>query len=69
MGVIFDDLMFPGFQTTGNPLPFPYVLPRESPGLSIFNGTDPNGDWTLTITDIFPDSDTGVLNEWSLDID
>lgn len=33
--------------------------------LSAFNGEDPNGVWTLTISDNAP-GDTGTLNSWSL---
>jgi hypothetical protein len=32
--------------------------------LSVFSGSQFGGDWTLSITDIFPDSDDGTLVEW-----
>jgi len=34
--------------------------------LSIYDGLDVAGDWTLTITDTFPYSDDGVLNGWGV---
>ncbi len=40
-----------------------YFIPSNS--LSIFNGLDPYGDWTLTITDGYAGND-GILNSWSL---
>ncbi len=40
-----------------------YYSPSNS--LSVFNGLDPYGDWTLTITDGYAGND-GVLNSWSL---
>jgi subtilisin-like proprotein convertase family protein len=41
------------------------LVPEEA--LGAFIGEDPNGTWTLTITDDLA-SDTGSLNSWSLDI-
>ncbi|WP_299223005.1 T9SS type A sorting domain-containing protein [uncultured Psychroserpens sp.] len=35
--------------------------------LSIFNGMDPSGDWTILIADFFA-GDTGTLDDWSIDI-
>ena len=40
-----------------------YYSPSNS--LSVFNGLDPYGDWTLTITDGYAGND-GILNSWSL---
>jgi hypothetical protein len=40
-----------------------YFVPSNS--LSVFNGLDPYGDWTLTITDGYAGND-GILNSWSL---
>jgi subtilisin-like proprotein convertase family protein/MFS family permease len=77
-GTVWDDSADPGGQvpyvsndglvtdhayvngTTASPL-----APEEA--LAAFNGEDPNGDWTLTISD---DSfeDGGTLNKWSLDL-
>jgi subtilisin-like proprotein convertase family protein len=39
---------------------------RPSLSLSIVNGEDPNGIWTLEITDTFPIEDDGALNSWTL---
>ncbi|MBR58381.1 MAG: hypothetical protein CMH54_10215 [Myxococcales bacterium] len=36
--------------------------------LSVFNGTAPQGTWTLTVSDSYPGSDDGVLNSWSVDV-
>jgi len=35
--------------------------------LSVFNGLDPNGDWTLTVSDN-EGQDTGTLDEWTIEI-
>jgi subtilisin-like proprotein convertase family protein len=51
---VFDDLV------TETPL-----VPEEA--LGAFIGEDPNGTWTLDITDD-ASADTGTLNSWSLDI-
>ncbi|MBB5208924.1 S8 family serine peptidase [Chiayiivirga flava] len=45
----------------------PYTLTyRPVEPLATFAGIDPNGDWTLEITDMFPAEDDGTLNQWSL---
>lgn len=44
--------------------PFSSTFSPSSP-LSAFNGENPNGVWTLTITDN-ASNDTGTLNSWSL---
>ncbi len=44
--------------------PFSSTFAPSSP-LSAFNGQDPNGVWTLTVSD-HQGSDTGTLNGWSL---
>ena len=36
--------------------------------LTAFRGEDPNGVWTLTVTDDVPGIDFGDMNAWSLDI-
>ena len=40
---------------------------RRQAGLSVFNGMNPNGDWTLFIADLSPGG-AAILNNWSLDI-
>jgi len=35
--------------------------------LSAFDGLDPNGDWTISVSDAFS-GDTGTLNQWSLHV-
>ena len=53
-----------------NTLPCPPVgsgvYQPEEP-LSVFNGTDPQGDWTLTISDAF-NNDGGALLTWGLEV-
>jgi hypothetical protein len=34
--------------------------------LSVFDGEDPNGTWTLTLTDAFEGSDDGTLQTWCI---
>lgn len=46
-------------QTTGTYEP--------SGDLTVFNGLDSTGDWTITVTDFF-NQDTGQLNNWSLEV-
>lgn len=36
--------------------------------LSAFDGDDPNGDWTLTVSDGFPASDNGTLQTWCVNL-
>ena len=44
-----------------------FSLPAYSPleALSAFQGSDVNGEWTLTVTDS-SSGETGVLNSWSI---
>lgn len=42
------------------------VAPQQP--LSTFNNISPLGQWTLTVTDIFPQADGGSINAWSLEI-
>lgn len=39
---------------------------RPQKALGVFNGEDANGDWTLTITDSFP-QDEGQLDSWEVE--
>jgi len=51
----------------GDALPAP--IPQDPSGLlSTFNGTNPNGTWSLYVLDDSP-GDVGVLHGWSLSID
>lgn len=43
-----------------------FLVPQEA--LAAFDGLDAAGDWTLTVTDVFPGADDGTLNEWCLNI-
>jgi cysteine-rich repeat protein len=46
---------------------YPLALtPAES--LDVFNGTEAQGDWTLTVTDEDTSSDDGVFNNWTLNV-
>lgn len=61
----FDDDFF--FNPIGSGIaPFSSTYAPSSP-LSAFNGEDPNGVWTLTVSDAAL-IDTGTLNSWSLDL-
>lgn len=40
---------------------------RPQQALSAFNGESANGEWTLSITDSFP-QDEGLLNSWSVEL-
>lgn len=51
------DLSVPAISGTLTPSP---------DALSVFNGEDSAGDWTLTITDALGSFDDGVFNEWCL---
>lgn len=54
-----------GADTFASPAPLgPY-----SSALSAFNGSNPNGVWTLYVVDDFPSSDGGSLTGWSLSIE
>src|SRR5215217_1744258 len=77
-GTTFDDQANPGGQvpyatnpglTTDNPyannVAATPLAPEEA--LAAFNGEDPNGTWTLTISDDLA-GDGGTLNNWRLDI-
>lgn len=77
-GTVWDDSANPGGQvpyTSNNGLVTDHVyanlvlasplVPEEA--LAAFVGEDPNGVWTLTISDDLG-GDTGTLNSWSLDI-
>ena len=35
-------------------------------GLGLLNGIDPNGNWTLEVSDLFGPADDGVLKNWTL---
>ncbi len=47
--------------------PAPAPAPTSATTLSTFNGTDPNGTWSLYISDDAP-GDVGSMASWSLDI-
>ncbi|MDB4727372.1 M12 family metallo-peptidase [Saprospiraceae bacterium] len=36
--------------------------------LSNFNNEEANGEWSLTISDFYPDADGGSIQEWSLEV-
>lgn len=66
MGVIFDDnattsiLSFT--ETLGNPEPFPSFFPENSMAPLLIG--DPNGNWTLTLTDAGGDGIDSILRSW-----
>jgi subtilisin-like proprotein convertase family protein len=50
------------------PAPAPAVV-DEGPALSVFDGTNPNGDWRLFVVDQFSPNDGTIVNGWKLIID
>jgi Domain of unknown function (DUF4347)/Calx-beta domain/FG-GAP-like repeat/Bacterial Ig domain len=48
--------------------PNPAPVPSVATTLAIFNGTDPNGDWSLYVRDDFGGGEFGSIAGWSLDI-
>jgi len=40
--------------------------PVAASPLSVFDGLDKNGDWTVTLSDYFSTSDDGTINFWAL---
>lgn len=50
---------------TGDSFPAPAPVPAGTSVLSVFNGTNPNGTWSLYVVDDATD-DMGQISEWSL---
>jgi len=48
--------------------PSPKFMPSPSSALSVFNGTDPNGTWSLYVVDNTITNVGNVAGEWELDI-
>ncbi len=50
---------------------FPSSPPNFTPNepLRVFDGMTAAGDWTISITDVFPAADNGTLDAWRLSID
>ncbi len=49
-------------------IPAPGIYqPEDAQGFAKFNGTDPNGKWTLWVSDNFPSIDDGTLYKWHLE--
>jgi uncharacterized repeat protein (TIGR01451 family) len=69
-GVILDGTRYQPTDYGPAPDPFPAPAPASPFGgaLSVFNGTDPNGVWSLYVVDDFQDDTGSVGNGWSLDI-
>ena len=75
----WDDDFNPGGQVPYDVNPFlvtdhPFIPDDLNPltpeeALAAFIGEDPNGIWTLTVSDDFPNLDGGTLERWSLAID
>ena len=58
----------PSDYRAGVSLPAPAPSRPYSSDLSVFSGTDPNGDWQLLIYDEFSTADGGSLSGWSLNL-
>lgn len=52
----------------GDPFPGPAPAPAGTSALSVFNGTNPNGAWSLYVVDD-QGQDMGMISEWTLSID
>ena len=66
----FDDEGTATFCNSTGPTPAPNdgngnIVPLGGPPLSVYDGTDPNGTWTMFSSDDFP-ADTGTLDLWYL---
>ncbi len=57
----------PSHYADGDPLPAPAPALPYAFTLSAFNGTDPNGDWNLYVTDD-ASIDVGAVSSWSLTV-
>jgi hypothetical protein len=56
----------PTQHTSYNPFLSPAPTPSEATALSVFDGTDPNGQWKLFVAQ--GGRDPGLIADWSLDI-
>ena len=70
------DNVFATFDDEGSPricfTPTGGIITPISTGgtpLSAFDGMDPFGTWTLSITDILPGQDNGLLRDWTLTVE
>lgn len=52
----------------GDAFPGPAPVPAGTSVLSVFEGTNPNGTWSLYVVDDFA-ADTGAISQWSLAFD
>jgi len=72
-GQIVSGTYKPSIGSFCTPVSFPFPAPAGpygSPSLSVFNGTNPNGPWSLYVMDDFPLSGGigSISGGWSLDI-
>jgi subtilisin-like proprotein convertase family protein len=73
---ILDPLFSGTFQPTASVTPLPFNFPPPAPAgnsnappmLSIFNGTDPNGVWSLLVVDDVAGDDGYISDGWSISV-
>jgi subtilisin-like proprotein convertase family protein len=58
----------PSNQGLGDAFPAPAPAPSQASALSVFNGTNPNGDWKLYVVDDATFHTGSIQGGWSLDI-
>src|SRR5882724_11752171 len=66
-GPLVSGTFMPTNAGSGDSFPAPAVAPSGGSALSIFNGTNPNGTWSVYVLDDEP-PDTGEFGGWSLSI-
>jgi Ca2+-binding RTX toxin-like protein len=57
-----------GETMVGDTFPAPAPAASSATALTVFNGTDPNGTWSLYLMDDFPGPEVGEISSWCVDI-
>ena len=58
----------PSNEGLGDAFPAPAPVPSQASALSVFNGTNPNGDWKLYVTDDAQFHTGSIQGGWTIDI-